>query len=229
MMYDVATNIIECVHCQQKLRVPVKMGTIQVTCPKCGSQWLVFPYRLVDIAQGTSEWFDWRNQGLGASDAPAIMGENPWKSRERLLKEKLNELSFWQNDAMRRGIELEPEARRRYERMTGIKVRAICLESTQFDWLRASIDGLAHDGSSVVEIKCGESVYRHAASKRQVPQYYLGQLQHILAVTGLPRIDFWCYLPGRPEIHLCIDRDNNYIDRLIKREMEFWQEFMRRR
>ena len=228
-MYDVATNIIECVHCQQKLRVPVKMGTIQVTCPKCGSQWLVFPYKLVDIAQGTSEWFDWRNQGLGASDAPAIMGETPWKSRERLLKEKLNELSFWQNDAMRRGIELEPEARRRYERMTGIKVRAICLESTQFDWLRASIDGLAHDGSSVVEIKCGESVYRHAASKRQVPQYYLGQLQHILAVTGLPRIDFWCYLPGRPEIHLCIDRDNNYIDRLIKREMEFWQEFMRRR
>ena len=228
-MCDVATNIIECVHCQQKLRVPVKMGTIQVTCPKCRSQWLVLPYRLVDIAQGTSEWLDWRNQGLGASDAPAIMGENPWKSRERLLKEKLNELSFWQNDAMRRGIELEPEARRRYEQMTGIKVRPVCLESTQFDWLRASIDGLAHDGSSVVEIKCGESVYRHAASKRQVPQYYLGQLQHILAVTGLPRIDFWCYLPGRPEIHICIDRDNNYIDRLIKREMEFWQEFMRRR
>lgn len=228
-MCDVATNIIECVHCQQKLRVPVKMGTIQVTCPKCRSQWLVLPYRLVDIAQGTSEWLDWRNQGLGASDALAIMGENPWKSRERLLKEKLNELSFWQNDAMRRGIELEPEARRRYEQMTGIKVRPVCLESTQFDWLRASIDGLAHDGSSVVEIKCGESVYRHAASKRQVPQYYLGQLQHILAVTGLPRIDFWCYLPGRPEIHICIDRDNNYIDRLIKREMEFWQEFMRRR
>ncbi|MCK4817779.1 YqaJ viral recombinase family protein [bacterium] len=228
-MCDVATNIIECVHCQQKLRVPVKMGTIQVTCPKCRSQWLVLPYRLVDIAQGTSEWLHWRNQGLGASDAPAIMGENPWKSRERLLKEKLNELSFWQNDAMRRGIELEPEARRRYEQMTGIKVRPVCLESTQFDWLRASIDGLAHDGSSVVEIKCGESVYRHAASKRQVPQYYLGQLQHILAVTGLPRIDFWCYLPGRPEIHICIDRDNNYIDRLIKREMEFWQEFMRRR
>jgi predicted phage-related endonuclease len=54
--------------------------------------------------------------GIKASDAPAIMGENPWKSSEQLLKEKLNELSFWQNDAMRRGNELEPEARRRYER-----------------------------------------------------------------------------------------------------------------
>jgi len=228
-MDDAATNIIECIHCQQNLRIPAKLAAIRITCPKCRSQWVEFPYKIVALTQGTPAWLDWRNQGLGASDAPAIMGENPWKSPERLLKEKLNESSFGQNDAMRRGTELEPEARSRYERLTGIKVRPACLESTQFAWLRGSIDGLAHDGSSVVEIKCGESVYRHAASERQVPQYYLGQLQHILAVTGLPRIDFWCYLPGRPEIHLCIERDNHYIDRLIETETKFWQELKRRK
>jgi putative phage-type endonuclease len=228
-MEDVAATIVECIRCQQKLRVPIRMGRLQITCPKCRAKWLMLPYKVLDITQGTRAWLDWRNQGIGASDAPAIMGENPWKSREWLLKEKVNELSCSPNDAMLRGAALEREARSSYERLTGVRVRPVCLESTRFDWLRASIDGLAHDGSSVVEIKCGDRVYWHAASEHRVPQYYFGQLQHILAVTGLPGVDFWCYLPEHPEVHLRVDRDDRYIDRLVEAEMEFWQEVKRQR
>ncbi|OFV97907.1 MAG: hypothetical protein A3F68_01905 [Acidobacteria bacterium RIFCSPLOWO2_12_FULL_54_10] len=222
-------NIIECIHCQQKLRVPANIGTRRIKCPTCGSEVNRSPYRIVEIAQGTSEWRKWRNKGVGASDAPAIMGENPWKSREQLFEEKLNGTSFKPNAAMARGTKLEPVARSRYERLVGIKVRPACLQSTRFDWLRASIDGLASDGSSVVEIKCGNSVYEHTASTRQIPKYYFGQLQHILAVTGLSKIDFWCYLPGRPEVHLRIDRENRYIERLMETEQKFWQELLRHR
>lgn len=222
-------KIIECTHCQQKLRVRVKIETMGIRCPTCGKQWLMFPYKIVEIVQGTSTWNKWRDQGVGASDAPAIMGENPWKSREQLLKEKLNGLRVGPNAAMARGTALEPEARSRYEQLNGIKVHPACLQSTHFDWLRASIDGLASDGSSVVEIKCGDRVYEYASSMRQVPKYYFGQLQHILAVTGLSTIDFWCYLPRRPEVHLRIDRENRYIVRLMEREEEFWQELRRHR
>ncbi len=230
-MGDLTTNIIECINikCKQKLRIPVKMNTIRVSCPRCKAEWLVPPYKIVDIDQKTSAWYKWRSQGLGASDAPAIMGENPWKSRQQLLKEKINELNFEGNNATRRGIQLEPEARRCYEQKTGIKMHPVCIESTKFNWLRASVDGFAYDGSSVVEIKCGESIYRQTTSERCVPQYYFGQLQHILAVTGLGKIDFWCYLPGRPAVHIHIDRDNHYIDRLITIEMEFWRELTNRR
>ena len=45
-------------------------------------------YIKVSIQQGTKEWLEWRSQGIGASDAPAIMGENPWKRPETLLQEK---------------------------------------------------------------------------------------------------------------------------------------------
>ena len=229
-MSDAATNIIECVHCRQSLGIPQGLAALSVTCPQCSSQWMEFPYRTVDFTQGTSEWLAWRSHGLGASDAPAIMGENPWKSPEHMFKEKLNEIRKSEpNSAMRRGTALEPEARSSYERLTGVKVRPMCLESTRFDWLRASVDGLAHDGASVIEIKCGEAVYRHAASEGKVPRYYVGQLQHILAVTGLAQIDFWCYLPGRPEVHLCIDRDEDYIGRLIETETTFWQALEKRR
>ena len=187
------------------------------------------PYLIVELPQGGSEWLVWRSQGIGASDAPAIMGENPWKTRGRMLSEKSMGWSAPMNEAMARGMRLEPEARRSYERAVGVEVRPLCLQSTLFDWLRASVDGLSLDGSKVVEIKCGESVYRQTASTHRVPAYYFGQLQHILAVTGLASIDFWCYLPRRPHVRLTVDRDDRYIERLFEAEEAFWQDVLDQR
>ena len=171
------------------------------------------PYHIVNMTQGTPEWLDWRRQGIGASEAPAIMGENPWKTPKNLLKEKIEGSKSRPNAAMLRGIALEPEARESYENVVGVKVPPVCIQSNEYEWLRASLDGLSEDGHLVVEIKCGESVYKKSASTGKVPRYYFGQLQHILAITHLPCIDFWCYLPDRPEVHLCIQRDDVYIQK----------------
>ena len=35
------------------------------------------PYKIIILQQGTFKWLEWRSQGIGASDAPAIMGANP--------------------------------------------------------------------------------------------------------------------------------------------------------
>jgi putative phage-type endonuclease len=188
-----------------------------------------FFYTIIELEQGTPDWHVWRSQGIGASDAPAIMGENPWKSAAQLLKEKFEGKGEGTNAAMARGTALEPEARKRYEHKSGVRVDPACLQSVAHDWLRASVDGLAVNGSAVVEIKCGESVYRKSSTTQQVPGYYFGQLQHILAVTGLPSIDFWCYLPGRPEVHLCVARHDGYIKRLLEVEALFWRQILERR
>ncbi|HZR45310.1 MAG TPA: YqaJ viral recombinase family protein [Candidatus Manganitrophaceae bacterium] len=186
-------------------------------------------YTIVPLEQGTSAWLAWRGRGIGASDAPTIMGENPWKSAAQLLKEKCEGRSGGPNAAMARGTALEPEARKHYERRSGLSVVPACLQSVKHEWLRASVDGLCVEGSAVVEIKCGESVYRNSAMTRKVPDYYVGQLQHILAVTGLPSIDFWCYLPGRPEVHLKMARDDGYIKRLLEEEALFWRQIVEQR
>lgn len=184
-------------------------------------------YDVVNLQQGTIEWLEWRNNGIGASDAPVIMGENPWKSPADLLLEKLGTAKkFEGNAAMARGTALEPEARKRYEAISKICVAPACLQSNKHKWQRASVDGLAASGNTVVEIKCGESVYRRTVNSRQVPSYYIGQLQHILAVTDLPHIDFFCWLPNLPEIHLHINRDDRYIARLFVAEQAFWQQLI---
>ena len=46
-------------------------------------------YLIDDLEQGSREWHAWRKGVIGASDAPKIMGENPWGSRSSLLDEKL--------------------------------------------------------------------------------------------------------------------------------------------
>jgi putative phage-type endonuclease len=188
------------------------------------------PYIIVNLLQGTKEWHEWRSQGIGASDAPTIMGENPWKRAPRLLQERLGVANTnFTNPAMERGKALEPEARKHYENKVGIRVVPACLQSVKYEWLRASVDGLATDGSTIVEIKCGESVHRKASTSRVVPHYYYGQLQHILAITNYQSIDFYCYLPERPEVHLRIARDDGYIKRLLDAEYLFWQEILKNR
>jgi putative phage-type endonuclease len=186
-------------------------------------------FTIVRLQQGTARWLAWRRDGIGASDAPAIMGENPWKSPNEVLAEKLGLSEPFSDAAMERGCALEPEARRQYEKALGVHVKPACLQSVTYDWLRASTDGLSPDAHQVVEIKCGESVYRHTASKRRPPGYYYAQLQHILAVTGYGSIDFWCYLPSHPGVHVSVPRNQDYIDRLIETELAFWEQIRARR
>jgi hypothetical protein len=45
-------------------------------------------YVQVHLKQGSQEWLEWRHDGIGASDAAVIMGENPWKDAEALLIQK---------------------------------------------------------------------------------------------------------------------------------------------
>lgn len=185
------------------------------------------PYLRIQHEQGSADWHAWRSQGIGASEAAAILGENPWKSRKRVMAEKCGLIGGSSNSAaMAFGTATEPEARRRYIAEVGTHVEPVCIQSTTHDWLRASLDGLAPDGSVVVEIKCGKSVQAHAVKFRQPPRYYMGQLQHILAVTGLESIDFWCYLPGEEPVHVTVARDDAYIERLLVVEAAFWLEVL---
>ena len=188
-------------------------------------------FDVIDHEQGTAAWLRWRHDGIGASEAAAVMGENPWKSEKRLFTEKTTAprihsggggSSSGGQSAMARGTALEPYARGRYQEATGHALEPLCLQSTLRPWQRASLDGIDLASRRLVEIKCGDKVYAHTEATGTVPRYYLGQLQHILAVTDFESIDFWVWLPNRPGLLLTIPRDDAYIDRMTMREAAFW-------
>lgn len=173
-------------------------------------------YKEINLTQGTTEWKKWRNGGFGASDIPALMGENPWRSVRALMEGKKGLRKEFQNEAMRSGHLLESEARQKYIDEAGREYFPICIQHTKFHWARASLDGISSDRKYVVEIKCGKSAYEKAFND-EVPRYYYGQLQHILFITGLELIDYWCYLPGRKGILIEVERDDAYIRDLVEK------------
>ena len=167
---------------------------------------------VVELHQGTSQWLAWRHNGIGSSEASTVMrwGERRSESASKLLQQKRGPviLDSFKSEAMALGTKLEPEARKLYNAETGKDVSPVCVQSSKYDWLRASLDGLSTNHDTAVEIKCGASVYRRVSQSRSVPDYYYGQVQHILAVTGLDSLDFWCYWPDNPALLLPVERDD---------------------
>ena len=181
------------------------------------------PFKVIEHEQGSEAWHDWRRLGIGASDAPVIMGENRFKKLEQLLVEKRGGArDLRTSEAMMLGNQLEPVAREFYISQTGRSVQPACLQSTRQPWLRASVDGLDMVSSTVVEIKCGASAYRTTLLTGLAPTHYYGQLQHILAVTEFDAIDFYCYRPQSPPILRRVSRSEPYIARLLEAEAAFW-------
>lgn len=179
-------------------------------------------YQLVDLKQNSPEWEEWRFAGIGASDAPSIMGENRFKSARELLYEKQNRISPPMNAQMLNGSRLEGTAREKYSKQYGINLSPLCVQSIDHNWLRASLDAITSERDHLVEIKCGQSAYKQA-QRGIVPDYYYGQLQHQLQITGLPDIYYWCYWPNLPGIRLSVKRDERYISRLFMAEQEFYK------
>jgi putative phage-type endonuclease len=124
-----------------------------------------------------------------------------------------------------RGVALERTARSRYCLAIGVTVEPTCVQSLARPWQRASLDGLSAKGERVVEIKCGLATYQRAAAKSRPPRHHYAQLQHILAVTGLDVIDYWCYVPSRPPIRLEVRRDEPHLERLVAAEEAFRNRF----
>jgi putative phage-type endonuclease len=177
---------------------------------------------ILPFEQNTGEWLSWRREGIGASDAPVIMGLSPWQKEGELLLLKTGQKAERPaNDAMERGKRLEPLARQAYVEHTGVAVEPMCVQSREHAWMRASLDGLSLDGSHVVEIKCPGEKDHSLAAAGTVPGKYYPQLQHILAVTGLAEIYYWSFRYGHTVL-LKVDRDDSFIAELIEKEVAFW-------
>lgn len=176
----------------------------------------------LDFDQSTDEWLAWRRGGLGASDAPVVMGLSPWQTDQELLLLKTGQRAERPaNGAMERGKRLEPVARLAFVQHCGIQVEPVCVQSCEHPWMRASLDGLSADGGHVLEIKCpGEKDHRLAAAG-SVPKKYFPQLQHILAVTGLAEIFYWSFR-FEHNVLLKVERDESFIAQMLEKEVDFW-------
>ena len=182
-----------------------------------------FPYyELSNLEQGSEEWRRWRKGVIGASDAPTIMSENRWQSAQSLLEEKLGlKPEFTGNAATREGHRLEEDARRELVKKFRIELGPTVIQDGDVPYFAASLDAIDKQHTQVFEIKCGAKAYEIVASKREVPSYYFGQLQHILMITQLDKIVYAAFRPYSQLITVEIGRNDSYISKLRETEEKF--------
>jgi putative phage-type endonuclease len=186
-------------------------------------------YLVEDLEQGTAEWRQWRKGVIGASDAPVIMGENPWGSPARLLREKLGLVKeFTGNAATREGHRLEEPARELLAKNYSLNLKPTIVQDSKEPYLAASLDAISSDGRQVFEIKSGVKSYEYVESNGYPPDYYRAQLQHILMITELEWIVYAAFRPDKPIITLNIHRNDDYIKQLRKNENDFVKQLVER-
>jgi putative phage-type endonuclease len=184
--------------------------------------------RANNLRQNTKDWYAWRNKGLGASNAPAVMGASPWTTRFQLWAEMTGLLprpDFHPRavSAMERGKLLEPTVRQWYTFKTGLTLESdVNCEHETHEFLRASLDGWRDEDQIVREIKCPGKVDHATAVKGRVPTKYIPQVQAQLMVTGSQKAEYISF-DGEDGVILPVLRDDVYIARLEAASVAFWR------
>ena len=138
-----------------------------------------------NLQQGTPEWHAFRREHFTASDASAMMGESPYKTRSDLLREKHSGIVPEINEATARifsdGHRFEALARPYAEQI----VKEALYPSTGSDGkLSASFDGITLLEDVCWEHKTANVVILSCESVSDLPAHYRIQMEQQLLVSG---------------------------------------------
>lgn len=175
-----------------------------------------------EMKQNTPEWLEMRRNKIGASDSPIIMGVSPWTTPLQLWEQKLGlREEKYKTPRMQRGHDLEEKARHQFESMTGLSVFPQVIQHPDYEWMIASLDGIDFCHKNIVEIKCPSREDHLLAFGNMVPNKYKPQLQHQMEVCGLEKVYYFSF-DGKEGKIIEVERDDKYIDKMLKKELEFW-------
>lgn len=184
---------------------------------------------LSSLTQGTTEWLDWRKQGIGASEMAAIIGVCPYSTPYKVWLEKTGRAQgFVGNFATQRGTELESKARARYELLSMEDMPPALAVHPKYEIVRVSLDGFRADGKKILEIKCLGKDSHALVVSGVVPTHYIPQVQYQLLATGADSCDFFSF--GADESHGLIEvlPDLEYQAMLIASATAFWESHIKK-
>ena len=172
------------------------------------------------------EWKQQRRNGIGGSDAAAAIGLNRWKSRLKLYLEKIGELEDnVDSEATYWGRILEGVLAEEFTRRTGKAVRRVnaILIHPEFEWMIANIDRKVVGENAILEVKTTAAWNNKEWEHDEIPQEYIIQAQHYMAVTGADLTYFAVLVGGQKLLIKKFVRDDELIEMIIREEQKFWQ------
>ena len=171
------------------------------------------------------EWLDARRNGIGGSDASAILGLNPYSSPLKVYLDKIGKGEEQEtNEAMRQGTDLEPYVAERFTKETGKKVKRCnkILQHPDYPWMLANVDRLIVGENAGLECKTTSPYSKFRFDEGEINPHYYWQSMHYMAVTGAEKWYVAILILGKAFHVFCIDRNEDEIGKLILAEEQFW-------
>lgn len=174
-----------------------------------------------------ADWLEYRKQGIGGSDASVVCGISRYKSPVELWMEKTNQIPCQEaGEAAYWGTQLEAMVRTEFSRRTGVEVKRVLklLQSAEHPFMLANLDGVCEHpdfGTCVFEAKTA-SAYKAGEWDDTIPDEYMLQIQHYMAVTGYRGAYIAVLIGGNTFRWRFVARDEGLIASLIELEADFW-------
>ena len=148
--------------------------------------------KIVNLVQGTPAWHEHRSKHFNASDAPAMLGISPYKTRSQLLKERATGIAQDVDDATQRrfndGHRFEALARPLAEKIIGEELSPVTGTEGKYS---ASFDGITFDGDMIFEHKSMNNDIRDALfNGASLGIAYRAQMEHQLMVSSAKKCLF---------------------------------------
>ena len=173
------------------------------------------------LEQGTDEWKQLRAGVITASRASRLVtskGERSKAGFDDLVAELTAETitgeltDFHVNDAMKRGTELEPQARSAFGLFSNYNVEQVGFIKIKDRAVGCSPDGIIKETKHLLEVKCPQpkkqiKVLRDA----KLPTEYKAQTQMQLYVCNAEKLQFISYHPKSEALMVTVERDDVFL------------------
>jgi putative phage-type endonuclease len=197
----------------------------------------------IKVKHGSQEWLKFRINGIGGSDASAILGANPYKSNVELWEEKTG-LKPPKPVTCKEAVDYGKKAEKHLRSLFALDFKdysVIEKKDTVFvenGFMFASLDGLLEEKATgrrgILEIKTAD-IFQAMHKERwneKIPQNYYIQVLHYMAVMkadfAVLKAQLKYETAGMPDIrikHFWFNRDDEEqsIKYLIEQETKFWE------
>lgn len=146
------------------------------------------------------EWLEFCKTGIGGSDAGAICGLNPYCNAINVYRDKTSaEVEDFDNESMRQGRK-------------------------EYPFMIADVDRLVVAEDAGLECKTASAYNADKWKDGAIPDHYLIQCYHYMAVTGKRSWYIAVVILGVGFRYKKIEWDDNIINNLITIEKVFWEQ-----
>jgi len=179
----------------------------------------------------TKEAIEARKQYIGGSDAAAILGRSRYKTAYQVWAIKTGQIippDISDKTAVKLGNKLEQTVAEFFEEATGKRlIRSNrTLFHPRYKFLGANIDRIVVGEDAGLECKTTGQYSESEWRGSEIPEEYLIQCYHYMAVTGKKTWYIAVLIGNRNFLWKEITRNQDIIDKIIKKEVDFWNTFV---